>query len=347
MHATLFAVGGIIAALAAPQLVARFGRSRVLTIALVTFCLGIAGYLIPAGPAVTLPSIGLISLAAATLIISLSAFLLDHQGRAGPASLTQANAFTALAGVIAPIVIGFGAAIVLGWRFGIAVMVVGILLLELFFRRPIQHTFNAKATDQQKALPWRQLPRRMWWSILVVALITGVELTTFLWAADLLRDRAGASPALAAGLVSALAIGMVVGRLAGARLTQSWAIDSLLLIGGCVALGGFAIAWLSNQALPITVGLFIIGLGIALNWPLGIARSVQASGGWATQATSLVSLASGIMLAIIPITLGAIAERIGIHRAFFLLPVLLVIALIILRLKPEPPANVPSSSPHA
>jgi len=97
-----------------------------------------------------------------------------------------------------------------------------------------------------------------------------------------------------------------------------------------VAIAGFVLAWSLPNLAVVTTGLFFVGLGISLNWPLGISRAVQASGGLATQATSWASFAGGIALAIVPFTLGASADAIGIHAAFTMLPALLIIATVIL-----------------
>lgn len=336
-HATVFAVAGIFAALFATRLVNRFGRSRVIFMAILGFAIGLSGYLLPLGPAVTLPSIGLTSMCSATLLICFSAFLLDHHRAAGPSALTQANALAALSGVIAPLAIGVGAATLLGWRFGIVIVVVMLIFAEVLGRRPLRRIFDGTRTRDDHSTPWRALPRRMWWSVFLVAMFSAVEMTTFIWAADLLRDRGDAAPALAAALVAAVAVGMLLGRVVGARLAQSRAIDGLLTASGLIALAGFVLAWVSEELWVIATGLFVVGVGLALNWPLGIARAVQASGGWSTEATSLASLAGGIALAIVPLTLGALAQVIGIHSAFLLLPALLALALGVLRLRPLAP----------
>ena len=335
LHATVFALTGIIAALVTPRLVTRFGRSRVLVLGACAFSGGLAGYLLPLGPAVTLPSVGIISLGTATLIICFSAFLMDHQGPAGPSSLTQANAFAAGASVLAPIAIGLGAAMTLGWRFSLWISLVALIALALFAHRRMAVIIDRTQHDEQEAIAWRDMPRPMWWSVVLVAVFSAIELTTFLWAADLLRERGGASPALGAGLVAVIALGLVVGRIIGSKLAQTRTIDSLLSFAGIITLIGFAVAWLSSVPLIMTLGFFVVGIGMSLNRPLGFARAVQTSGGWATQATSLVSIAGGVAFAIIPLALGALAEIVGIHFAFLLLPVLLIAALVILRLHPD------------
>lgn len=335
LHATVFALTGILAALVTPRLVTHFGRSRVLVIGACAFSGGLAGYLLPLGPAVTLPSVGIISLGTATLIICFSAFLMDHQGPAGPSSLTQANALAAGASVLAPMAIGIGAAMALGWRFSLWMNLIALIALALFAHRRMALIIDATQRDEQDSIAWRDMPRPMWWSVVLVAVFSAIELTTFLWAADLLRERGGAAPALGAGLVAVIALGLVIGRLIGSKLAQTRTIDSLLIFAGIITLVGFAIAWLSTEPLFITLGFFVVGIGLSLNRPLGFARAVQTSGGWAIQATSLVSIAGGLAFAIIPLALGSLAEIVGIHFAFLLLPALLMTALVLLRLHPD------------
>jgi len=335
LHAVIFALTGIFAALLMPRLVARFKRSRVLTLAAVAFSIGLGGYIAPVGPASTLPAIGLVAIGTTAMIICFSAFLMEHQGAAGPASLTQANALAAVASVIAPLAIGIGAAVVLGWRFSLWVILIALLVVALVTHSRTRVIFDATTGDKQQTLAWRDLPNSMWWSVLLVAVFSAIELTTFLWAADLLRERGGASPSLAASLVATIAIGLVIGRIVGTRLAQSHDIDVLLGISGIVALAGFTITWFSQQTPVMALGFIIIGAGLSLNRPLGFARAVRAANGPATQATSLVSVAGGIAFAIFSLTLGVLAEGFGVHAAFLVLPGLLIAALVVLRFKPE------------
>jgi predicted MFS family arabinose efflux permease len=335
MHAVIFALTGIFAALLMPRLVARFKRSRVLTLAAVAFSIGLGGYIAPVGPASTLPAIGLVAIGTTAMIICFSAFLMEHQGAAGPASLTQANALAAVASVIAPLAIGIGAAVVLGWRFSLWVILIALLVVILVTHSRTRVIFDATTGDKQRTLAWRDLPNSMWWSVLLVAVFSAIELTTFLWAADLLRERGGASPSLAASLVATIAIGLVIGRIVGTRLAQSRDIDVLLGTSGIVALAGFTITWFSQQTPVMALGFIIIGAGLSLNRPLGFARAVRAANGPATQATSLVSVAGGIAFAIFSLTLGVLAEGFSVHAAFLVLPGLLIAALVVLRFKPE------------
>ena len=334
LHATAYAVAGILAAALTPTMVRGFGRSMVMTVATATFCLGALGYTMPLGPWATIPSVLVFAFAVGMLLICLSSFLLDHQGSAGPSSMTQANALAAFTGILAPIVIGFGALTFLTWRAGIWLVLIALAGLEIF-RVRYANVFDVTVSHEEGKKGLRDLPRSLWWSVVLVALFSAVEMTTMLWSADLLRVRGDSSPAQAAALVSAVTIGMLLGRVVGSRLSQRYAIDSLLRVGVVVALIGYGLAWSQPNVVAVTAGLFVVGLGISLNWPLGVARATAASGNRSTQATSLVSLFGSIALAIVPFTLGATADAVGIHLAFLILPGILVLAAFVLLTHPQ------------
>lgn len=334
LHATAYAVAGIFAAALTPTVVRTFGRSSVVSVAMATFCLGAFGYTMPLGPWITIPSVLVFAFASGMLLICLSSFLLDHQGAAGPSSMTQANALAAFTGILAPIAIGFGTLTFLTWRAGIWLVLIALVGLEIF-RVRYAKVFNVMLSHAEERNRLRDLPRSFWWSVVLVALFSAVEMTTMLWSADLLRVRGNSSPAQAAALVSAVTIGLLLGRIVGSRLSQRYAIDTLLRLGVAVALIGFGLAWSQPNVFAVTAGLFVVGLGISLNWPLGVARATAASGNRSTQATSLVSLFGSIALAIVPFTLGATADSVGIHLAFLILPGILVLAAVVLVTHPQ------------
>ena len=175
----------------------------------------------------------------------------------------------------------------------------------------------------------------MWWSVALVALLSAVELTTLLWSADFLRDRGTASPAQAAALVSSVTIFLLLGRLVGSRLSKRYAIDSLLRLGILVALIGFGVAWIQPHVITMSLGLFISGIGLSLNWPLGIARATIACRNRSTQATSLVSLFGCIAIAIVPFTLGSTADAVVVHLTFLIVPGNLLSATLVLVIQPQ------------
>ena len=64
----------------------------------------------------------------------------------------------------------------------------------------------------------------------------------------------------------------------------------------------------------------------SLQYPLGTVRAVTASAGRPDRAAGRLSIAAGLASGIAPFALGALADRIGTHTAFLLVPGLLAAA---------------------
>jgi MFS family permease len=336
LHAIAFAVAGTASAILVPWAVGRYGRSRVIRLAVILFCIGVLTFTFPAGLPVTVAGIAITAAAVSALMIGYSAFLLDYQRAAGPAALTEANAFAAMSGFLAPLAIGLGAATFLGWRAGLWVTVVAMAVSELV-RSRMKDVFGAARPAKDAREPIRGLPRAMWWSVLLLGTLVCVEVTLLQWTADLLRERAGFGPASAAAAVASVLGGIVLGRVLGRRLVERFAIDRLLQGSIVFALLAFSIAWLATSAQIIVLGLFLTGVGISLNWPLGVSRSVIASGGFTDRATGLCVVFAGLGGGIGPFTLGALSDQVGVHWAFMIVPMLLIAAFVLLRAVPVRP----------
>ncbi len=89
---------------------------------------------------------------------------------------------------------------------------------------------------------------------------------------------------------------------------------------------------MSTEAIPALVGLFIAGLGISLQFPLGVALAIAASEGLPDRATARSGIAAGLAIGGGPFVLGALADLVGVHSAFLLVPVLLALAALFVRL---------------
>ena len=86
------------------------------------------------------------------------------------------------------------------------------------------------------------------------------------------------------------------------------------------------------------VGLLACGLGVALYFPLGLARAIAASGGRPDRASARVGIGAALASGVGPFVLGALADATGIHAAMLVVPVLLVVAAVGIRLAPAPVA---------
>jgi fucose permease len=344
LHGSALAVAGIIAGIFASRLIARFGRGVVLRLASFGGILAVVIYTWPSAPyAVTLSAAFLAGFAGTFIVISVNAFLLSHQGPAGPASLTEANALASVSGLIAPLAVGAGAATIFGWRAGVLVVAVGLIIVEVIRGRRTDR-FGAPAAAEHAEHRAAPLPRRMYWTFALIMCFLGTEFSMVLWSADLLRERAGYGAAAAAASLAAVTGGMAIGRYVGSRLAEYWEGDRVLRISVVIALIGFAVAWISTDGVVMLVGLFVTGLGIGVHWPLGVARAVHASGGMTDRASALASVYGSTAIGIAPFLLGALSDAFGFHQAFLLVPVMLGASLVILLLKPDrTPVFAPTS----
>ena len=128
---------------------------------------------------------------------------------------------------------------------------------------------------------------------------------------------------------------MGVGRWFGGLVLKNFKLDNQLL--GLVALQfvGFAAFWLSHSMIISLICLFIIGLGISMQFALAAIRLVGFSDNRPDLAIGKSSLAAGIAIAGAPFLLGFLGDNFGISRAYIMVPVLIAIAFIIIVLTPS------------
>jgi predicted MFS family arabinose efflux permease len=337
LHGTALALGGLVGALLTAKAVALWGRGMVMRVSALAAVGSILVYTWPgAAPAVSMAGAALCSFFGTFLLITINAFLLDYQGEAGPASLTEANALASFMGLLGPLAIGIGAATVLGWRWGVWIVVIALLAVEVWRGRHVD-VFGTRGLAQHEAEGGR-FRAPVYWSLGIIMCFLGAEFSLTFWGADLLRERCGFGAAAAAASIASITGGMLIGRVWGSRLAQRMSTERLLKGSIVVALVAFVLAWSFTQWPIVLLGLLLTGVGIGVHWPLGVARVVRSSGGMTDRASAGASIAGSISMAIAPFALGTLSDTIGFHLAFLLVPLFLAIALVILVVRPVPDA---------
>lgn len=333
LHGTSLAIAGIISGLLTSRFINRFGRGAVLRFGSIGVIVGIVVYTLPSGGyPVTMLGAFLTSFFGTLMLITVNAYLIDHQGPAGSAAITEGNGLASVAGLFAPLAIGIGVATVFGWRWGLLVAAVGLVVVELLRGRSVLQYNDAHHAPA--IVEKGKLPKGFGWSMVVVMCFLGSEFSLVFWGADLLRERALFGPAAAAASLAAVTGGMAIGRFGGARIAQTIANDRILKWSTVIALVGFALAWATQSGITILVGMLVVGVGIGVHWPLGVARAVAASGGRTDRASALASVFGSVAIASAPFALGALADATNFHLALLLVPAMLIVALIVLIAKP-------------
>lgn len=342
LHGSSFAVGGLIGALVAAPAIRALGRGPVMRITALATAGSMLLYTVPhAAPWLTMLAACLGCLFGTGLLITINAFLLDHQGSAGTAAITEANAIAAFATLLGPLVVGIGVGTIFGWRLGIWTAMLAMIALEVIRGRHVS-AFGTRDQALHESQSGR-MPRAIGWSLALIAFFVATEFCMTLWGADLLRDRCGFGPAAAAASLAAISGGMFLGRLVGARVAQRVRPELVLRGSVIFALAAFSIMW-SFTAWPIVLlGMFAVGLGMGVNWPMGVARAVRASDGLTDRAAAYCSISGSIAILVAPVLLGVLADRVGVHSAFLIVPFFMVCALALLLARPEAVAHPPRS----
>jgi fucose permease len=168
----------------------------------------------------------------------------------------------------------------------------------------------------------RRLPRVF--AIAMVGLFAAVatEFSLNFWGSPLIQEQTGASASTATTAMSALVLGIALGRTIGPRLIARFGPHAMLLAGFGSALLGFAVLWLAGTVALSVVGLLIAGLGLSTVFPLMLDRGIVLSDGQPDLAMSRASIVLGVAVATAPFVLGALGTVMSVRMAMLLVPVI-------------------------
>jgi MFS family permease len=338
LHGTAMAVASVVVGFLGVHVVRRVGRGPFLRLGSALMGLGILIYTGFSPLWLTLLGAFVASAGGTAIMVGVNAFLPDHHGPAAQRAMSEAHGLGATMGLLGPLAIGLGVALGWGWRVGLLVTVVGLVVLEIVRGNHLEEFDgpHGHPDDEPGHAPRGPLPRRFWIALAVFGMCAGTEFCLTLWGSDLLRDRAGLGEAAAAAALVTIVGGIAVGRVAGAPLVSRFDPDVVLMATMALSGAGFAIAWLSAAPVPMLVGFAVTGVGLGLQSPLAIGRAVIAAEGQADRGAGLTSVAAGIASGIAPFALAAVADQLGVHTAFLIVPVLLIVGILLVRAAPIP-----------
>ena len=347
LHGTALALGSVGVGFLAVHVVRRVGRGLFLRMGSATLAVGLVVYTGFDPLWATLLGALIAGGGGTAIMVGVNAFLPDHHGPAAQRAMSEAHGLGATMGLLGPLAVGLGVAVGWGWRPGILATVLGLVVLEIA-RGTHLEAFDAAhghPDDEPGHAPRGPLSRRFWLSLVVFGVCAGTEFCLTLWGSDLLRDRAGLGGAAAAAALVTIVGGMAVGRVGGAPLVSRIDPDVVLVASMALSIVGFALAWVSMSAVPMLVGFSITGIGLGLQSPLAIGRAVIAADGQADRGAGLTSVAAGTASGLAPFALAAVADHVGVHTAFLIVPVLMLIGIALVRAAPVPlPAGTDPTS---
>ena len=346
LHSLALAVGGGAAGLLAVAVVRRFRRRGAFTLAALLITTGMVGLVLAPGPWLSVPAVAVVGVGGAMLVNAAMPALSDHHGPAGPAALSEANAAAAAVGLLAPLAVGAGVALGVGWR-PAALLVIPLAGVQLLLVRRVPAATAALDGELvDRSTPRVPLPAAAWVLIALVMTSGAIEFCCTAWSADLLRTRNGMSPGAASAGVTAVVAGMAAGRFVIGRLALRTSARRLLLGALLLTGAGWLVLWFATGPAPALVGLVLVGLGLAGQYPLGTSLLLAAVPGQGDQAIGALALWISTAAGLAPFGLGALADVTSTHTAFLVVPALVGVALVALALSaPSRPATGSTSGP--
>jgi fucose permease len=343
LHFTAFAVGILIVGLAGHSLIERIGRWQSLWVGAFGISLGALLLVSVKSPLVTIPACFLMGLIGSTILAVVPSALSDQHGEFRSVALAEANVTASLISTLAPLVVGWTAGTLFGWRISLyAAAGLPVLLLIFFWTaRPKGQAVVGSASpsnhDRHKKLPWVFW---VYWTALVMAV--SVEFCMVFWSADYLEKVLGLKTAAAAQSVSLFLAGMILGRLVGSVLVRKLRAERVVYLSILTAAGGFLLYWAASNPIAGLPGLFLSGLGTASLYPLILSLAIGSAGSQTVQAGSRTTLASGTAILLLPLMLGRLADEVGIWWAYSIILLLLMAAFMLIqaagRISPSLPA---------
>lgn len=337
LHGTFFAGGVIVAGLTNATVHHRFGPMRGATIALGVFAVGVAILGLADPVQWTLFASLLCGVGGSTALnLQQPVLLKHHEGSAGDQAFAEANGIGGIFGAVSVGLIGVLAANGAPWRLVLLMTIGWIILARLFFGggTQIEHVPDPAGREHGT------LSASYWVRWFGIVTMIAADFALGFWAAALIAERTGTELGSSTTLVLVFAAGMGIGRILGGRLVHGFSADRLLLLAIGSTLIAFMIFWSARAVWMALLGLFIVGLSLAMLYPLGAVRALAASPDKPAQAFGAIGIGAGVAIASAPVLLGALSDQFGVVRAYLIIPALLAMAAIVVMISPMPRVRV-------
>ena len=338
IYSAAWSAGATAASASFAAVVGRTGRWRLLWGSAAATTAGAVLFMAVRDVAWTLVGAAMLGTAGTAMQLTIQAVLSDRHGERRGQALVEANIGAGACAVLAPLALGGLAATAAGWR--TAMVVPAVMLAALFgasrrdrgwrerahwHQRPRQRQRRRPETGRglRRRRAGRRLPAVCWVLCFLVGVGIAVEFCVVYFGAELLAARTALSPAAAATAMTAFYAGMLVGRVAGARIVREPGRSVATLWGSvALAVGGLVVVMTAPNSVTGVAGLFLGGLGVANLFPLSVALALGAAGRGTDTANGLSQVIGGVLVAVAPFLLGALADTVGLTGAFAIAPAL-------------------------
>ena len=127
---------------------------------------------------------------------------------------------------------------------------------------------------------------------------------------------------------------MFIGRWVGSVSLQKLSLDNTAFLTLGITVVGYFILWSAHTTPLAYLGLGVIGLGLSVQYPVGVARAVLFAPNLGDVAVGRISIGTGIAVAAGPLLLGFLGDHFGVSRGFLMLPAIIAVAIVLVLLSP-------------
>ena len=336
LHGTAMGIASIVAGFTGPILVHRFGRPRTTWIGMGCFLVGLVAFVFAPAVQFTLIAILIAGFGISTVVNAMVTRFTEHFRENASNALSQGSAVGSVGYILGTLSVGTLAAFGISWR--LALLAVVPVAIFLYFHS--RHEISDDHTPDEDGPQRGSLSAKFWFAWFgFVACIAGEFATTF-WAAALIRDRIGSSPAFSTITIMAVGIGMGLGRWYGPKVLKRFQLDSKLKFVIALQFFAFSVVWFSHTLLISLIALCVVGMGLSMQFPLSSLRLIGFSDNRPDLAIGRSSLAAGSAIGGSPFILGVLGDHFGISRAYLMVPVLVILAFSTLVIVPSQKVTV-------
>ena len=323
LHSVALALGLIVTGLVGRRVTRKLGRRRSMWTGAGGIAIGAFLLCLSPGPWTSIPSCLLIGFSGGMIAAVVPAMFADiHGERRGQAYAEQSIVAYGF-GIVAPIATGAFVAIGVGWRGSVILGgLLGIALIVIFRNTPVP------PGEPPPTVARAPLPAAYWayWS--VMAFTCALEFSVLIWGPAFLERVIGFSPAGAATGVAAFPVGVLLGRILIRALVRTIDPRTMLAVAYGIGVVGFLLYWAVGNEWSAILGILLLGLAVAPQYPMTMALAMGASRGATDTAAIRMTLAFGTAMLVAPAALGALADFVGLSLAHLTLPTLLAAAVL-------------------
>lgn len=336
IYSAAWAGGATLTSAGFAALVARTGRRRLMWGSAVVSAAGAAIFALAHDVAWTLVGALVLGSAGTATQLTTQSVLSDRHGERRSQALVEANVGAGACAVLAPLALGGLATTAAGWRTAMAVPAVVFVALFAAYRR---YPESGKPASGQatgagsgghpgggvRQLRMLRLPGTCWVLCFLVGVGIAVEFCVIYFGSELMATRTALSPTAAATAMTAFYAGILLGRVAGARIVRTPGRSVGALWGSvAVTVAGLVVVMTTGNVVTSVAGILVAGIGVANLFPLSVSLALSAAGPRTDVANGLSQVIGGVLVVVAPFVLGSLADAVGLTGAFAIAPALAV-----------------------